>query len=369
MNPRYERSDLPDQVLSSHLPVHLARERTAMADHLADLGEYDTRRLYLSEGYSSMYDFCVGRLGLTREAAFKRIRAARIARQFPILFDAVADGRLHLSAIVAMASYLTAANVDDLVAAVRGKSRYEIERYLAWHACQANRVPDPQVPPGTPVTQDSAQSRLSPGTVEMLDPQPQRSPRTVETQGSQPQLSPGTVETCGTPAPTLVMANPSPPRDQVTVRIEDIPLQKLRYLQELLGHQTWSREVVRVLERALEAYIREVEKRKFAATDRPRRSGGSATHGRHIPAEVKREVWVRDGGRCTFVSDSGHRCESRSPIEFDHIDSRARGGPSTVSNLRLRCRAHNQFTAEQEFGREFMEHKRLTQRMPRRTVA
>jgi hypothetical protein len=69
-------------------------------------------------------------------------------------------------------------------------------------------------------------------------------------------------------------------------------------------------------------------------------------------------VLERDGGQCTFVSEKGKRCESRSRLEFDHIEAFARGGQATVSGVRLRCRAHNQFAAECTFGSEFMREKR-----------
>jgi len=59
------------------------------------------------------------------------------------------------------------------------------------------------------------------------------------------------------------------------------------------------------------------------------------------------------------VSESGHRCEACRPLEFDHVIEVARGGDTSVENLRLRCRAHNQFAAEQTFGKEFMRHKRI----------
>jgi hypothetical protein len=45
-------------------------------------------------------------------------------------------------------------------------------------------------------------------------------------------------------------------------------------------------------------------------------------------------------------------------LEFDHILPVARGGESTADNLRLRCRAHNQYEAERTFGAEFMRQKR-----------
>ena len=73
---------------------------------------------------------------------------------------------------------------------------------------------------------------------------------------------------------------------------------------------------------------------------------------------MKRAVWERDAGRCTFVSESGHRCESCTRLEFDHVEPVATGGHATVQGLRLRCRAHNQLEAERAFGRDFMNAKR-----------
>jgi hypothetical protein len=73
---------------------------------------------------------------------------------------------------------------------------------------------------------------------------------------------------------------------------------------------------------------------------------------------VKREVARRDGDQCTFVSESGHRCEERGYMEFDHVIPVARGGRSTVENVRLRCHAHNQHAADGVFGKGFMDEKR-----------
>jgi hypothetical protein len=73
---------------------------------------------------------------------------------------------------------------------------------------------------------------------------------------------------------------------------------------------------------------------------------------------VKRVVVKRDQCRCTYVSESGRRCEARKRLEFDHEVAVARGGESTVENVRLRCRAHNQYEAERTYGAEFMRRKR-----------
>jgi 5-methylcytosine-specific restriction endonuclease McrA len=101
-----------------------------------------------------------------------------------------------------------------------------------------------------------------------------------------------------------------------------------------------------------------MERVRFGACDKPRKGGGTSSDPRHIPAEVKRGVFKRDGGQCTYTSESGHRCEARGDVEFDHKTEVARGGGSTVDDVQLRCRGHNQFTAEQTFGAGFMQAKR-----------
>lgn len=75
---------------------------------------------------------------------------------------------------------------------------------------------------------------------------------------------------------------------------------------------------------------------------------------RHIPAGVKRAVWRRDGARCAFVSKTGRRCDERAFVEFHHVDPEAVGGEPSVSNIELRCRAHNDYEAMLFYGRDVM---------------
>jgi 5-methylcytosine-specific restriction endonuclease McrA len=67
---------------------------------------------------------------------------------------------------------------------------------------------------------------------------------------------------------------------------------------------------------------------------------------------VRREVWQRARGRCTFADERGVRCRATAALEFHHEHAHALGGPSAASNLTLRCRAHNRFAAEHDFGAE-----------------
>ncbi len=160
------------------------------------------------------------------------------------------------------------------------------------------------------------------------------------------------------PAPRAKLAPLSPERFELRVTIRKEAHDNLRYLQSLTSHGILGNDVAQLLERALALLVKETEKTKFAATDRPQSNPRPSNAPRTIPALVKREVWERDQGQCTFVGESGRRCSARMLLGFDHIDEVARGGEATTDRMRLRCRGHNQFTAEQRFGSEFMACKR-----------
>ena len=147
----YALSHLSDGALLQGLTALVARERTTTATLLAHLAEVDSRRLYLPATYPSMYAYCVGELGLSEDAAYKRIQAARVARQFPVLFAALADGRLHLTAVVLLAPYLTQENIDELLAAAAGKTKSEIEELLAQRFPRSETMALVQALPASPL--------------------------------------------------------------------------------------------------------------------------------------------------------------------------------------------------------------------------
>ena len=60
----------------------------------------------------------------------------------------------------------------------------------------------------------------------------------------------------------------------------------------------------------------------------------SSTKSRHIPDDVKRAVWDRDGGRCV-------RCKATDYLEYDHIIPYTKGGANTVNNIQILCRKCN----------------------------
>jgi len=358
----YSRTHLGDEELLRSAILSGGRERNATAAFLADLAEVDSRQLYRQAGYSSMHAYCVDVHHLSDDEAYKRIQAARVALQFPVLFKEMESGRLHLTAVRLLAPHLCGENVGELIAAAGHRSRPELERFLA------DRFSNSRAISTTPMIRaiPTRSIGLAPGQVETCEPDLLSQPPALE-------LAPGQVE-AGVPslpndsqgselAPGPVAASrPESPRAPklflLKAAISEDAHDDLRAIQDLLGHAVPSGDLGEVLRRALKFYRAHLQERRFGATRKPRPTKSK----RHVSAHVRNAVWERDGGRCTFESDSGRRCAATKQLEFDHIDPVARGGVATADNLRLRCRAHNQLEAERVFGAEFMQQKRTSRR-------
>jgi hypothetical protein len=191
---------------------------------------------------------------------------------------------------------------------------------------------------------------------------------------------------------------------------------KLVEAQALLSYRVPDGDLAKIMDKALDALIAKVKKERFGIGCKPRRSRNEAhaarsaepaqspetarsdqpvpetsgaaanepvpsegieatcapegaelspdapypemARSRHIPAAIRRAVYERDGGRCTFVEPGGHRCEETRWLEFDHETGFTATREHTVVNIRLRCRAHNQLAAEKLYGRNLMERAR-----------
>lgn len=180
-----------------------------------------------------------------------------------------------------------------------------------------------------------------------LDPQPVVSPVSCQLAPARARLTTSRIEPIAEKRSALHLS--------MSERLSD----KIRHAQDLLSHRIPSGDLEQVIELGMDALIRLLEKGKSSATDQPRPpKASSSANSRHIPAHVRRAVAQRNGYQCMFVTESGRRCSARRFLEFDHILEVARGGKATLENIRLLCRAHNQYQAGRTFGSEFMRSKR-----------
>jgi hypothetical protein len=135
-----ELSDLGDSDLVAEVGRRAARKRQATADLIRALIEFDRRRLYLGEGYSSLFAYCTSVLHYSEHGAFNRIEVARAAARWPQLLACLEDGSVHLAGARLLAPHLTAENIDLALAAARHKSKREIEDVAAGLARRAMLV-------------------------------------------------------------------------------------------------------------------------------------------------------------------------------------------------------------------------------------
>jgi 5-methylcytosine-specific restriction endonuclease McrA len=361
---------VPDHLQLREMSAVASRERVALADVLAHIAEVDARRLYLPAAYPSMYHYCVGELRMSEDAACRRTRAARVARDFPAIFELVADGRLNLTALTLLAPHLSPGNATELLAAAAGKDKAGLERLLAEHFPQSEGLGLVQGVACAETTRGEipdADEGLATGVTSYASPQlVEKSSALARMNVTQPAVAATASSSAPEPGRLIPIAAG---RYELRATIDQATHDKLRKLQALLSHAVPSGDLAEVLGRAFDAAIQAFEKRRYAKraaraddTDvRPARKRPSKS-ARHIPADVRRAVHERDGARCSFVSATGRRCEETRFLQFDHILPLARGGTSTVENLRLRCRAHNQYEAERMFGAGFMAEKRASAR-------
>jgi hypothetical protein len=103
-----------------------------------------------------MYQYCLQRMGWSEDEAYKRIRLARLGREYPSIFEALAAGRLHMAGLLALASHLQPGTAEELLREAEHKSREQIEALLA------ARFPRPALP--TLVRPLSTEGAGTPGT-------------------------------------------------------------------------------------------------------------------------------------------------------------------------------------------------------------
>jgi 5-methylcytosine-specific restriction endonuclease McrA len=129
---------------------------------------------------------------------------------------------------------------------------------------------------------------------------------------------------------------------------------ELEQVRAALSHKCPDGDFEQVVREAFKLVLERDQKRK-ALTDRPRaQSETPGENDRYVPAAVKRAVWERDQGRCTWPMGDGEVCGSTHRLEFDHDLEVALGGKSTIGNVRLLCKSHNLMKAEEHLGRNFM---------------
>ena len=132
---------------------------------------------------------------------------------------------------------------------------------------------------------------------------------------------------------------------------------KLERLQALMPGV----DLASIIDAAVSEKLERLEAKRYGKTNKPRKNLEDADTSpgvRGISAPVKRAVWARDRGQCTFIGARGKRCPERHRLEFHHDEPYALGGDRSAVNVRLLCPVHNAYMAELDYGKEKMDQYR-----------
>jgi hypothetical protein len=239
-------------------------------------------------------------------------------------------------------------NVDEIAAAVVGKTKRQVEELLA------RLAPKPDVP--SAIVELAAASNDASATL-FAD---------RHTSSASSTLS----------APRTRIEPLSEARYGVQLAASAELKAKLERACDLMRHRNPMGDLGVVIDAALDLLLAKLEKERLGKVMAPRAPAKSSAasrsagpRARAIPARVRRAVFERDGEQCTFVSESGARCPQRGHLELDHVEPRALGGTNTAENLRVRCRAHDRLAAEDAFGKTHVAEQIDFRRRKSRAVA
>ena len=318
----YARSHFTLPALFQSAASHRAQTRTGMAELLAGMSRSMRERHTASAAIHPCLPGASASCICLMIASSRTSRPARVAREFPVIFAALADGRLHVlhRGVCLLAPHLNQSSAGELLAAPWARPRSKIERLLAQRF---------------PRSEELAMIEQLPGG--------QHAPAHVEASGSrEAEHAPALFEFAVGTSP-IAPGSFGPFRSPGTV-------DKLQYAQELLSHQIAAVDVGAVLDRALDALIPRPSKAKIAATERPRPGRPRQEWHPIHPAEVKRAVWERMAA-CTLVGDAGHRsrhapcCNTTTSIPSRAEGRRPSKGSSCAVMLTIQSEAERIFGA------------------------
>lgn len=344
--------NLSNIALHAKLSSLVADERRLTLEVLHHLRECEKRRLYAERGHSSLFEYATRELGYSESAAQRRISTMRALREVPEIAQKLETGELKLTQVAQAQTFFrnerklgksySNQQKRDLFRSMEGRSSRDTEKLLAERSPESvhrmeriqpiapnlNRIlftaEDALVEKLAKVRDRFAHQLPASATLEevisfladkiLKEPRAKKlceeKSRATDKRGSIAKTTTETDEETETNARTMVEAN----NDNEVAKKKKIALND---------------------EDPLPAP---------EAKERPR--------SRYIPIEVRREVWRRDKGKCTYRSALTQKtCQSTHRLQIDHIRPFALGGSSTdPANLRLLCFRHNQTEAALRFG-------------------
>lgn len=308
-----ELSQQTNQTLLLELKTLVKKEREILGQILELLKEVDRRKLYLDLAYPSLFEFCVDHLGYSESAAYRRIQAMRLVRELPELKTKIEEGKLNISNLSQAQSFFvsevkkqnkiyTREEKRQILLKLENKTKLETEKELV------------KISPESAKGADEFISFITPEKIRLKT-----------------TINPTLFKKLKKLKSLLSHKNPNYSYAELIEELADRALNNLGK-DDSLPENSSSRQD---LDHGIAAASETEEEFLMIKMGIPRN--------RHIPEKLKREVWQRDGGKCSYKdAASGKICGSEHLLQIDHIIPFSEGGLSKdAKNLRLLCAQHN----------------------------
>lgn len=285
-------------------------ERRIHAQFLQALGEVIERKLLLPTEYPTPFLLCTKGLGFSEPSASKRIKVARLGREFPEVIRRIGNGTLTMTNAYLLSDVMTQDNYFELLDKAQGKDKYSVEKLAATFS------PQPDI--------EDFMRRL---------PEKTFSSETVSN-SSLPLPQPPV-------GPKEKIKPLSATRTLIRFTGDDELIEMFHKLRDQFRHKYPKGKFEEIAKEAFRALLKKKDptrepERKVVA--RPIKK-----HTRYVPKAVAREAFRRANSQCTFVAREGTRCSATSFLQLDHAIPWSLGGSShDVNNITIRCFHHNQ---------------------------
>ena len=377
MNPTPMKALSNEQLLSRTQQLVL-KERHLNLEILRHLNEIDNRKLYLRLSYSSLFEYVVKELKYSEAAAYRRIKAMKLCRQFPETTGKLKEGVLTLTSACQLQTFF------------EKKAKKDRQEQLKPHT-NSQDLPNPTSSPSM-ATQpydkgkvDEMSSNSTPSTSLSQDEKKELIEKASGLSTRQTMKILAEKEPC-LALPTERVKFSGQGTVSLNVSMNEETLHQLEQLKSLLSHKNPSMsfgQLISILaedgvqkydpqkkkvrkpvergnqksaqtkENATQKKVVQVKSTITSAAAKPcdiKTYVASKTEpklkkrNRAIPTHIRRYIWKRDQGRCTYLNhQSKKQCGSSHFLQIDHIHPFALGGNSDPENLRVLCASHNRY--------------------------
>lgn len=299
--------------LTHHLKTLVQQERELLHHIILTVKEIDLRKLYLKMGFSSLFDYLVKHIGYSEGAAQRRIDAARLLLDVPLLAAKIESGEIKLNQVS-----LIQRTVRQIVQqSARGESPIKVT------AIQKQEL------------------------VDLLSDKNHRESQTaVATYFHLPVLQ------------QTVQKSQADESVRLEMTFTKEQFAKLQRAKELLSHAVPTGDLVDLIEYLSDKVIQQKmtsSKRQSAAmmATTAQTTATAAVKPRTkmaIPTAVRKQLFKKQD--CCQYTDAKtkNKCGSRWQLQIDHIRPQWADGDHKPENLQVLCAAHNRLRYREQAG-------------------